>query len=272
MVTTKQLASFAKQNQYVQAYYSMGTYYRHRWYDEIGRNPYVRYWSGFTTDISTHQKNTAYRLANDAIKHRFNIDPSGQLFFKVYLDGDTDGFYFHCSLRWEFNGKARVCVSLYQNENGVFNRLPYIGEYSYSFAYTGVLSEDAATEATRKEIESKFMFAPGKWRDIQLLQNKTKDDVVRLYRYWLENYPIRNALAYDEGEMLAWLKRKKNLSGIGYAVTTDDAVKFFKFHKGFTKPMALSKYDGSWMFDFDGDIDEIEAEFYDTLKDNTVYL
>jgi hypothetical protein len=273
MLTTNQLKTFAASNQYIQHYLKLTTWHQSRHYSKLSRTPSIFYHQqdrrSIEYDINTFEKNEAYFYAHREVKQRFGTEGSGQILFKFNIEGDEIGF-FRAALRWNIKGEATILVSSYSTETATASKLPYIGELSYSVKYRGILSEAAAEKFIKQHIERNFLYSAGKWRAIQTENLYTKQRVKETYKYYLENYSPKYYQAYDESEMIDWLKRHKNLKEC--FIQTEKAVDFFKTHKKFRFKMNLEAYDFSWIYDFEGDVEEIEQEFQETTDNETVYI
>lgn len=278
-VTARQVKSFAKNNDVLRRYAKQceRRWDSHRYYDKIGRNPTVKHESGWHTDLTTYQRNVLYGEAHDVFNSRFPSLPDSQLFLSFT---DPMGIYtFRGTLRFNILGSAVIridgCwIEDIDGDKRLFTRLPFTdGEYEFTLNYDGVLSVEAASDYARRKFMDKYLYKQGRWQTLQLSYRWSKADVIRNYKYNIENFKPKYWSAYDESEMLAWLKRHKNLIDYdGLRLDIGTVVRFFRKHPGFTKPTKLAKYDHSWIFDFDGDVDEIESEYYNSLEDNTFYI
>ena len=275
--TTNQVRQFAVSNQYIREYINGDTYDQHPLYRRLGRsfNIHIEY-RGRTSvyDCSTQFRNQRSRRAWSDAFSKF-----GEKFFdRKYSTVMFEYYKFH--YRYEVSIDGVVGVSIHNASIGddSFRVLPFFSDtcepvYEHCFVYKGLISEELISRAVLNEIE-KALFAPGKWRDIQISQFKHKASVIRMYKYYLENYKPKYYQAYDEDEMLAWLKRHKNVLDYNSfsGLTLDSVVNLFRTHKGLDKPMKIAKYSFSWIYDFDGDVDEIETEYYNSLEEQTIYV
>lgn len=260
--TTNQVKQFAANNQYVQMYLQTGCHYQHRYISKIGRNPAIN--SRYSLDFNTNFRNQLYAQAWDEVLNKFpKLDE--QVFFSVNLDGYPYKFggRYNCTI----SGKVRVEISNCGNDNGYFNKLPFIDAYSHTFVYSGVIDKQHIQAAAKVEIE-KYLYAAGIFRQIQLLNNCTKERAKHFYRATMEH--IKNAPAYEAGATLKVIKKRLNL----YSDILDDD-KFINAAKKIGRrdtPTKVEGYDYSWFNDFDGDCDELETEYYNTLEENTIYI
>lgn len=98
----------------------------------------------------------------------------------------------------------------------------------------------------------------------------SKDDVRRTYVVLLDKQK-HSRVAYCHDQVRKAIERRFNVE-----IWVDDLVKVGNMlAKGGIKykdKKIIERYDYRWIFDFDGDIDEIEAEFNDSLVDNVIYV
>lgn len=272
-ITTNQVKTFVRNNPYAAQYLSKTAYESHKYYPKMGRNVDVTYENGRLIDLTTHQNNVAYCLYERTLKNKFpELDTNIMTSFKI--EDDYCDRSFGVNLRMNSCGSATVYVRFCSSKDGWYHQLPFAGPISEypSWKYNGRLDKKSIAEFARKKFEAQFLYAKGFFRDIQLRNSRTKEDAKRIYKYWSESGGIKTAQAYDDSEMLAWLKRHKNVKSLDIDVTLEDALNMFRKHPALAKPMHIARYDGSWVFDFDGDIDEIENEFYSHLQDDTLYI
>lgn len=73
----------------------------------------------------------------------------------------------------------------------------------------------------------------------------------------------------SEDKILKWIKKHFNFDSY---VDLDQTIAIVNKCGRQEKLTKIEQYDHSWIFDFDGDVDELESEFWDTIEDNTMYV
>lgn len=98
----------------------------------------------------------------------------------------------------------------------------------------------------------------------------SKDDVRKTYAMLLDKQKS-SRIAYSHDEVRSAIERRFNVD-----ILVDDLVKvgnmLAKDGIKYKDKKVIQRYDYSWIFDFDGDIDEIENEFNESLEDNVIYI
>jgi hypothetical protein len=253
MTTTNQIKQYAKQNQYIKDYCSEHDV--NKYWKLLKRTIVVKN-RNWDTDIITFQSNSRYYYAHKEFKRRFG-DIAKHTHHKVEFEGYFWGYWTTI----EIDGTVRINLNDCRIDDDTwFRRLPFIDDWQLNFNYTGKLCEENYHQTVIKEI-NKYLYAPGKFRDIQLYKNCTKSDVKRYYKYWMQDKTMQD---YDEYEIEKHIRRYYNIDISG--VYFQDAINWIqKKGKRFKTLVKLCKFDYSFMWDFDGDIDEAEELFWDEM-------
>ncbi len=112
------------------------------------------------------------------------------------------------------------------------------------------------------------LFECGFIASIQRYESCTKIQSVQYYK----NHYAKGKLNYgaiDEDTIYKWIKKHFNIDSY---LPIDKTINYVNANGKHATPTKLDKYDHSWIFDFDGDMDDIENEFYNTLDSNTIYI
>jgi hypothetical protein len=89
-----------------------------------------------------------------------------------------------------------------------------------------------------------------------------KSYYIKLMNY---QYPVK----ISDKDFYKAVKRRFNVDSF---LSIEDTARIINRIGRQDKMVKLEKYDSSWIFDFDGDIDELEREFYDTQEENVIYV
>lgn len=119
---------------------------------------------------------------------------------------------------------------------------------------------------TAKKILQKVLIESGYLAELQLRKN-IKLDEVKTYYQKLMNY--QRPVKISGNDFYKSVKKRFNIDSYLSIDETIKAVNKLGKRDTLTK---LQKYNSSWIFDFDGDIDELESEFYDTQEQDTIYI
>ena len=254
MVTTNQIRTWAKHNQYVSDYYTehdCNLYYR-----KLKRMPHIND-RGWETDIYTYQSNRRYFLAHTEFHRKFgHID--NQTFHKV----EFEEFIWRYSVIIRINGTVRVTISSCEiDDESWLTKLPFFDGYNFCFLYNGKLSPDEFDKAVIKEI-NKYMYPDGLFRRIQSYYGCTKEMALLFYK---KLKPDLKGIGYDEYDIEKHISRYYNIDTSHVGI--ESAIRWINKHgKKFKERVVLMKFDFSFMYSFDGDIDEAEDLFWDEMK------
>ena len=265
METTRSIIDSLKNNQYVIDYRSFNEYdflkgqfkkygYRHHHPENkyLSLNTYVansRYWL-FTSVLKKKQitLNGCFNLEFIKWQWRLKLNVE-ELKFYVYVDNPI--FYFNYQPHFP-------------------NRNPFLewgGEIKRSFEYSGIISEEKINEQVEKFITANYIYPKGVFRDMQLANCCSKKKVKQIYKR-----ANRCLLAYNEDVVRKWIRRKFNVES---HLDINLLIKWVNKNGRQKKLVNLMKMDYSFMYDFEGNIDEAESVFWEEMNNypkNTVLI
>ena len=255
MITTNQIKTFARNNPYVQNW--MEGY-------EGAQNFKLNNRSG---DFATNRRNELSYYAHEALANKFpsifslNYNKSKtQLLIKTYIDlyGWTTEIYIIA--RIDYSGK----FSIHFNNYGDFR---FVSNEHQVFVPCKSIKWDkgAITDFVANWLKSK-LYGAGIYTDFMIAHQWTRE---RLKKGIIKDRAIE-LQSYSDTDVRKSIKRNLNIdTGHIWLKDAIQAVNKLGKRAQLTK---LAKYDMSWLCDLDGDIDEIENEFYNSLEYNTVYI
>ena len=140
---------------------------------------------------------------------------------------------------------------------------PFIGEQT-TFEYTGILDKEHMADGIRKYIE-RFLYAPGRFRDIQLSRHWDKSRTRSWYKYFC-NKKMWAETDYLEAEETAvkWIIKHLNVDVSG--VEFDYGLDWVNKHGKQKHLIKLGMFDYSFADFIDGDINEIENAYWGELE------
>jgi hypothetical protein len=264
--TTNQIKSFAKNNPYIHSYLSKRKNHENDIYSKIGKNPTVKHSNGWHVDYITNKSNSLYFYAHKEFERKFNLDHyKTQLFFDV----EIDFLQWNCILSFDISGSAKIEIRRCNiGKDKTFNKLPFINEYNYIFAYGGVLSTDAAKIAASQKINS-FLYLEGYFRDLQYEFWANKERAKELYKMWI----VQRKDTMDKFDVTATRKAIKRHLNLTTEYLSDE--QFFNAAKKIAKRDKLTyveRFDTGFLNDFDGDVYELESLFYSQYDDDKIYI
>lgn len=266
--TTNQIKGFAKNSQYIQAYLALQNYNdNHPLRAKLGRRFNVKYRydkPDFITDSESYFNNEASFQAYEHFKNHFGTRETQHFFSFSHI-----GLKWFGRINFNLSGAAMLTISRcdYTPEQS-FNRLPFFCEYSVSFPYSGEISESGFSRFVVQKIEG-FLYKEGLFRKVQIQNCQSKKEVKLSYKYAWEQ--IKTADKWDYKTISRFIKRRCKAE-LGWNVTIEQAVNFLKSNGPFQKPTRLEKFDGYQFDNFDGTLEELETEFWNSLDPEVVYI
>ena len=229
----------------------------------IKKTPSVNY-NGRCTDIITYQSNDRYWRAHKEFHNKF-----GKIDEYPYYKIEHEGFIwgFHVDIR--INGIIKINISSCGLEDRTYNKLLFFDDYNYNFLYNGKLDIDCYKKAVINEIE-KRLFAPGLFRTIQSIHGITKKDVPRYYKLYKPDLKKD----YDEEDIIKHIRKYYNIDITN--VYFESAIRWINKNKTrYKELMVMLRFDYSFIYDFEGDIDEAEGYFWEEMDNypkNTILI
>lgn len=89
------------------------------------------------------------------------------------------------------------------------------------------------------------------------------------YRLYREG--LKKISKYDYEEVRKCLERRYNIN-LYDVYDLRKVAKIFEGRERSEETLTVKMYCNKWIYDYDGDIDEVENEFYNTLEDNVIYI
>lgn len=204
---------------------------------------------------------------------------------------DFDNYnYERDHLRFDFDGDIRYQVDLDVDGVWISARLPIhvVNEWGYKEALfvkqrlTGnVPFEKAAISPLIQRFHQRYFYPAGTvLHTIQERYKLNKADAVRKLieaRKELATIPrqSREDILGSRAAQRALIKRLKKHFNLKYDLLDELTERSFTELTRLGRRdrlTSIQKYDASWVFDFDGDCDEMESEFYDSLQEDTIYV
>lgn len=117
-----------------------------------------------------------------------------------------------------------------------------------------------------KKILRAYLFEEGFLARLQIKFRLKKSEVAGYYKsfsYYKYGTGISDSAVYK------WVAKHFNIDS---DLSIEDTIFYVNKLGKQPKLVRLDRYDHSWIYDFDGDIDEIENEFWETVGDDTIYV
>jgi hypothetical protein len=219
-------------------------------------------------DANTLWRNMRYVRAQKEFETKFKQANSLQINGTIPLKIREFSFYGRCDMR--INGTWRIQILSIAEGDAYYRKIPFVNNYSWIFTYNGKIDKDSIEKAVRAEMEI-YLYAPGLFRDIQVLQLLNKKDTLWEYKYYIKN---RKPMAYLDSDIEKFLKKKLNIT-FSFEVGIKNAIRWATRYGKQDKLIHLCRYNSRWMLDFDGDVDEVEGEFWETMDEypqNAVFV
>jgi len=251
MTTTNQTRQFCQHNPYWRDY--------RKAYE--GMYPFMRYEKSYKTgmfDANTLWRNMRYVRAQKEFEQKFQQENSLLINGTIPLKIREFSYYGCCHM--SLDGAWRIQILSINEADAYYRKIPFVNDYEWIFHYNGKIDSASIEKAVRAEME-KYLYAPGLFRDIQVLQLLNKKDTLREYKYYIQH---RKPIAYLDSDIEKFLKKKFNIT-FEFEVGLQNAIKWANLHGKQDKLVHLCHYDSRWMLDFDGDVDEVEDEFWETM-------
>jgi hypothetical protein len=225
---------------------------------ERKKQKYIR----FKTEKWEHEipyVNIIWRYIGREFKQKFKeikVYSHFNLFSGLPLHGDDKHFkpcvYIHTVIDEYGSGGWNIRYTLYFGGNS----------YHESFVprKNMELNDDNICVSAIAHAQKKYLFPEGRFRDFQEIQNATKEYTKKIYRQLIKYKPE----AYDECDIDRWVKKHYNLdiSSID-TIFANDIVRKFGKQKELKVVLPFPQDELSdLMFYCDGDIDELESEFW----------
>jgi hypothetical protein len=134
------------------------------------------------------------------------------------------------------------------------------------------LSLDAKSlERHARKVLSEYLYEDGVVGYYQFRFNETKKEAVQTYKIFSnkERDLLKNSVGYDEDKSLKHIFKQYNIKSY---VSLKDTVKVVNKIGKQKVTKIIERFDFNHFSDIDGDIDELENAFWESMKDNTIYL
>ena len=109
-----------------------------------------------------------------------------------------------------------------------------------------------------KKIFKKYVYEEGYWNRLQYYYGCTKKETI-----WYHKQFKKRDLYIPKESVFKWIKKNFNIES---CLDIDDTIKYVNKHGKQDKLIKLMKFDYSFMWNFDGDIDEVEEVFWDEMS------
>jgi len=264
---TRQIKNWIETNQYFE---TLRTFDKYNYLKGQFKVKGYTSFKGTRTDVNTIAFNSVYFAAHRELKHKFGISNEYNV-----ISGKFEILYY--SINWNVRldtntGKFTLALNPGMYDNDLFMvYLPFSKKTQVSYEYKGELSKEAINSYINSHYLKTYLYPPGRWRDLQLLYNWKKNNVREAYRYHVNAAEVKNPESYSREDIEKWILKHFNIN-ISLIYDTDQAVSAVNKLGRQKKVIKLSKYDMSWIYDFDGNCNEIEAEYYNSLESDTIYI
>jgi hypothetical protein len=111
-----------------------------------------------------------------------------------------------------------------------------------------------------------MLFKEGYVAELQLRRDCLKNEVHKHYQPLMD---YKNPVAYDEDKSIKKIEKRYNVKSY---LSVESTVKVVNQIGKQTVLKTLTAYDNSWFDYFDGDVDELEEQYYGSLEENTIYV
>ena len=223
----------------------------------------------FSRELKTYRGNNLHYYANKELR-KIGLEKMHFIYKGKFPTIYRDDLNFLVSMTMEITGKWTANIYSASTDEGWFSSIPFTNrEHNIMFEYNGKLTEESVLSACNKEL-NKYLYAHGWFRLLQEMNLKTKEQIKRRYRHELEEKSIES---FSIPEVIfRWIERKMNLV-IGENITDHEFIKAAKKIGRQNKRTIVDKYDYSWIHTFDGDVDEIEKEFFEREpEERTIFV
>jgi hypothetical protein len=265
MYTTNQTKQFCQSNQYWTAYNTACERCDYIWSKLHRSIPVHDKWNG---GLDTLHKNESWWRRQQEFRHKFP-GLEHQIIIHVNIDYGEREIRYTVSFNMCDDGSWRANIYSSGTEDGWYSQIPFTGTHSIVFGYKGWLTHEYMEIAVKREL-NKYLYADGLFRTLQVTQLWTKDDLKRHLRYCIANKWDTDV---DYKIVEAWVRRNFNID-ITH-VDVNEGIRLVN-RVGKQKTLMIAHaFDYSFMWDFDGDVDEIEQVFWEEMEQyepNTILI
>lgn len=259
-MNTRQVRTFAANNSYLQEYYDS----RERTYPRgIINSPYGK------VHVSTYRLNVHYHYAWDTMARKFPavftaFGGTGfhiNHIFTFIIDREAFDLDFHITGLLNWNGSYRIHIKP-NNKNAQF-----FGRYDQHHMEGMEWSKEGLIAKVEKIIRSRLL-GTGFFARVQLYYGIPKEQLPEKIKML---YKAEKNCGVEINQLHKWIRRNFNIDGSDIW-DEKKLVEAVNTHGRQPRLVRLAYYDASWFNDFEGDLDELEEEFYKHIEKDTIYL
>ena len=264
-LTTNKIKSFIKNNQYGK-YYFFNEIDVNFYYKKLGKNVYLN-----DNNLSKY-RNMPLTFFQNSIKRCYFSEAFYKKFkvkYNNYIKGNFD--YLGCEFSYSCTIQENLTwlIILYTN----YRNIPCTNVYNIKFEFKGSFKN--IQKECIKQFE-KFLYKDGAFKNFQIKNGYTKEMVKRslknnIYGHFKNKGKILNS--YNDEIIEKWIIRNFNINI--KEVNFFTGIKFVNKNGKQNNLIVLENFDYNYFESFDGDIDELEKEFYeynDSFEKNIVLI
>lgn len=259
-MNTRQVRTFTANNRYVQEYYaSMDRKYP--------RGTITTPYGNF--DVATYRRNTGSYYAWKAIAEKF------PKVFETYQGGsfhinhtytlviDREEYDLDFSIIARIDWKGGYTINIQPCNNNARFYEESCQRYTEDIAW----NKESIIQKVEAIIRSRLL-GTGFFARVQLYYHIPKEQLKERVK---QLYKASKQSSIDINKLHKWIKRNFNIDGSN-VWDEQKLVEAVNTHGRQQKLVRLAFYNSSWFNDFEGDLDELETEFYKHIETDTIYI
>jgi hypothetical protein len=129
--------------------------------------------------------------------------------------------------------------------------------------------DDKSLEKHAKKVLSKLLYEEGFIARLQRYYNRDKKFVRKTYVAYNNGMKARMEASMDEDKFRKWVLKNFNIESY---VSMEDTIQIVNQIGKQENTRRVERMDMSWFNDFDGDIDELEEEYFGRLDSGVLYI